>query len=97
MTEILENNWSDWRDFDQETFANIPEVPGVYMMHAAMEILFIGGSENLKKSIQNTSEKYLKRETRLRYREEINFQNIKEKLVKDYQKRHEGNLPEFMN
>ena len=48
MPEVL---WSDWLDFNQETFEKIPKLPGVFMMHVAMKILFIGGSENMKKSI----------------------------------------------
>ena len=48
-----ENAWSDWLDFNTETISKIPQSAGVYMMHASMKILFIGGSENIKTSIQD--------------------------------------------
>ncbi|WP_255458166.1 hypothetical protein [Nitrosarchaeum sp. AC2] len=45
-----DNTWSDWLDFNEETISKIPQSAGVYMMHASMKILFIGGSENIKKA-----------------------------------------------
>ncbi len=46
---MSENEWSEWFDFNQELISKIPQIPGVYMMHKNMKILFIGGSENIKK------------------------------------------------
>ena len=57
MIEMPENKWSNWGDNNQESLSKIPEKPGVYMMHASMKILFIGGSQNMKKSITETLEK----------------------------------------
>ena len=57
MIEMPENKWSNCRDKNQEQFSKIPEKPGVYMMHASMKILFIGGSQNMKKSTVEALEK----------------------------------------
>lgn len=98
MIEMLENKWSDWLDNTEEVLFEIPEKPGVYMMHAAMKILFIGGSQNMKKSITEALEKKcVSKATRIRFREEVNFDEIKNELIVDYKKRHEGNIPQCMN
>jgi hypothetical protein len=44
-------DWSQWLDFDRDNIASIAELEGVYKIHAGMKILFIGGSENLRKSL----------------------------------------------
>jgi hypothetical protein len=68
------------------------------MMHAAMEILFIGGSENMKESITESSlKKGISKATRVRYRKEKLFENVKHELILDFKKRHEGHLPSCMN
>ena len=38
MTEI---SWSDWLDYNQDEISKTPQEPGIYMMHAAMKILYI--------------------------------------------------------
>ena len=38
---MSENEWSEWFDFNPELISNIPQIPGVYMMHKNMKILFI--------------------------------------------------------
>ena len=98
MIEILENKWSEWLDNTEEMLLEIPEKPGIFMMHAAMKILFIGGSENMKKSITGALEKKcVSHATRIRFREEANFDQIRDELITDYKKRHEGNIPQCMN
>ena len=95
---MLESKWSDWLDNNQETLSKIPEKPGVYMMHASMKILLIDGSQNMKKSITEAlGKKCISKATRVRFKEERNFDKIKNKLVVDYKKRHEGNNPLCMN
>ena len=98
MTEMLDNKWSEWLDNNHEIIAQIPEIPGVFMMHASMKILLIGGSNNIKKSISEALEKKCASQaTRLRFRAEENFEKIKEELIADFKKRHEGNIPQCMN
>ena len=97
MIEMPENKWSNWGDNNQELLSKIPEKPGVYMMHASMKILFIGGSQNMKKSIIEALEKKcVTKATRIRFREENDFDEIKNKLIVEYKKRHEGNIPQCM-
>lgn len=92
-----QNAWSDWLDFNEETISKIPELSGVYMMHASMKILFIGGSENIKTSIQDKDkDPCILRATRVRYMQTSSFEQITEDLIKDYQDRHEGKLPQCM-
>ena len=97
MNKMQQIEWSDWLDFNQDTVSKVPEVSGVFMMHAAMKILYIGGSENMKKTIENISEKCVSNATRFRYRKEKDFGRIKNELIGDYKKRHEGKAPECMN
>ncbi len=38
-------NWSEWLDFDRSNIVSIvPEISGVYKLHASMKILYIGSS-----------------------------------------------------
>ncbi|MBI5697015.1 MAG: hypothetical protein HZC29_00620 [Thaumarchaeota archaeon] len=49
---MVENiTWSDWLDYNTNEISKMPVEPGVYMMHAAMKILVIGSSENLRQTI----------------------------------------------
>jgi len=92
-----ENAWSDWLDFNVETISKIPQSAGVYMMHASMKILFIGGSENIKISIQDKeNEQCISKATRVRYMQTLSYEQIADDLIKDYQDRHEGKLPQCM-
>lgn len=95
---MSENDWSEWLDHNQEMLSKIPETSGVYMMHAAMKILHIGGSENMKKSVTDTlSNGCVSKATRFRFRKEEDFEKIKNELIKDFKKRHEGQGPTCMN
>ena len=97
MNKIQQIEWSDWLDFNQDMISKTPETSGVFMMHAAMRILCIGGSENMRKTIEGISEKCVLDATRFRYRQEKDFEKIKNKLIADYKKRHEGKSPECMS
>lgn len=92
-----ENTWSDWLDFNEETISEIPQSAGVYMMHASMKILFIGGSEDIKKSIQEKEkEPCISKANRVRYMQTTSYEQVFEDLIKDYQDRHEGKIPQCM-
>jgi len=97
MNKMQQIEWSDWLDFNQDMISKTPETSGVFMMHAAMRILCIGGSENMRKTIEDISEKCVLDATRFRYGQEKDFEKIKNKLIADYKKRHEGKSPECMN
>jgi len=97
MNKIQQVEWSEWSDFNQNTISEIPEVSGVFMMHAGMKILHIGGSENMRRAIESISEKCVLDATRFRYSKEKDFEKRKNDLITDYKKRHEGRSPECMN
>lgn len=89
--------WSDWLDFNQETISKVPESPGVFMMHAAMKILYISDSENIRKRLlESISAPCLSDATRFRYLLSVSHESLKEDLIKDYQRRHDGKLPGCM-
>ena len=89
--------WSDWLDFKKEIIQKIPRTMGVFMTHQAMKILFIGDSENLQKSLLETLESLCTCDSsRFRYAEVNKPDIIKEELISDYKKRHDGNLPKCM-
>lgn len=92
-----EINWSEWLDFNEEQTAKVPESPGVYMMHAAMKILFIGGSTNLKQSIaESLKTSCISDAKRFRYFVTDSHEAIKGKLLKEYQEKHDGKPPKCM-
>ncbi len=92
-----ENAWSDWLDYNEVTISKIPQSAGVYMMHVSMKILFIGGSENIKISIEGKNgEPCISGATRVRYMQTASYEQITDDLIKDYQDRHEGKLPQCM-
>lgn len=94
MSEIL---WSDWLDFSLAETTKIPTEPGVYMMHASMKILFIGGSDNLSKAITDAlNDPCTKDAKRFKYASVKNHQEIKTQLIKEYQEKHQGVLPKCM-
>lgn len=95
MTEEI--SWSEWLDFNEENSSKIPESPGVYMMHAAMKILFIGSSTNIKQSITESLKMPCVSEAkRFRYFITNSHEETKNKLLKDYQEKHDGKLPKCM-
>lgn len=91
------NNWSDWLDFSEEQVIKAPKSPGVFMMHAAMKILFIGGSDNIRAGlVDKLSDMCTSEATRYRFMETNSFEQTKNDLIKEYRERHEGNLPRCM-
>jgi excinuclease UvrABC nuclease subunit len=94
MSEIV---WSEWLDYSSESISKIPEEPGVYMMHAAMKILYIGNAINLRQSIleslNNTCTKDAKR---FKYSTTLEHKEIGMQLLKEYQEKHDGKMPKCM-
>lgn len=92
-----QNTWSDWLDFNEENIQKSPSVPGVFMMHAAMKILYINSSEDIKAGIiQCRSDPCIANATRFRFMITDSYDTIKADLLKDYQERHNGSLPGCM-
>lgn len=86
--------WSDWLDFNQDFIKSIPETPGVFVMHAAMKILFIGSAQNLRISlIESLTKPCLESAKRFKYMVTDSQDAVKEQLIQDYVKKHNGKLP----
>ena len=90
-------DWSDWLDYNQETISEIPESPGVFMMHASMKVLLISDATNLRDGVTQTLESTCTNQaTRFRYSVTEEHEKTKQDLIQDYKTRHEGNLPKCM-
>jgi excinuclease UvrABC nuclease subunit len=94
MTEV---SWSEWLDYSQEQITKIPEDSGVYMMHAAMKILFIGNATNLRQTIlESLNDACTKDAKRFKYSTTQDHEKIKTQLLKEYQEKHDGKMPKCM-
>jgi hypothetical protein len=94
---MIEVSWSDWLDFSTGQIANVPELPGVFMMHAVMKIIYIGGSDNLKKSIsESLGSSCICDAKRFRYAVVDGHGKIREQLLAEYKEKHGGKIPKCM-
>ena len=94
---MTQNPWSQWHDFNLQTVGDAPETPGVFVMHVAMKILYIGGSANIRDGLmQALRMPCCSNATRFKYMQEPNYLQHRDDLVRDYRERHEGNLPACM-
>ena len=90
-------SWSEWFNFDKENIANTPSKPGVFRMHAAMKILYIGNSENLQNRLSETFEESCTCDaSRFCYYETSEHEQLKNELIQEYLEKHEGKLPKCM-
>ncbi len=87
-------SWSSWLNFDKESITEIPEAEGVYKLHASMKILFIGNSNNLRKSLfESLSNACINKATRFSYALTQSSDRIKEIVLNEYILKHNGKLP----
>ncbi len=87
-------SWSEWLDFDRAGVENVPEEPGIFMMHASMKVHYIGGSANMRKSLTELLDDSCARNAkRFHYMPTPSFEEEKNKLLKDYADKHQGKLP----
>lgn len=94
MVEIV---WSDWLDFSAEIIATIPESPGVFMTHAAMKILYIGDTENLREAVSKSQKEPCSCDAkRLRYCVLSSHKEAAEQLLTEYREKHDGKMPMCM-
>ena len=90
-------SWSDWLDLNAEQTSKIPSGPGVYMMHASMKILYIGNSANLRQAVlESLNNPCIKDAKRFKYSSIDNHEQVRTQLVKEYQEKHEGQMPRCM-
>jgi len=97
MSSEVGEQWSEWLDFNQDVVKSVPERPGVFVTHAAMKILFIGDAKNLRTSLlESLAAPCLEKAKRFRYMVTDSREKVKEQLIQDYIKKHNGKLPECM-
>jgi hypothetical protein len=92
-------NWSEWLDFDSSNIASIvPEVSGVYKLHASMKILYIGSTnQNLRQSLLDClSDTCVNKARRFSYAITDSADEAKEQLLSGYRSKHNGKLPMCM-
>ena len=96
-TKIEAVDWSPWLDFDIDNISSVAESEGVYKMHAGMKILFIGSSQNLKKSLlECLSDPCISKAKRFSYAITQSSDKINEQLLNEYRNKHNGTLPTCM-
>jgi hypothetical protein len=97
VSDINTEQWSEWLDFNHDNTTTAPEQSGVFVMHTAMKILFIGSAQNLRTSLlEALTTPCLEKAKRFRYMITESKEIIKEQLVKDYLEKHNGKLPSCM-
>lgn len=97
MSSETEASWSEWIDFDRTNVEAVPELAGVYAMHAAMKILYIGSSTNLRQSLRESlSHPCISKAKRFHYMITNNHNEMRERLLNEYRQKH-GRLPECMD
>lgn len=94
---MAEIPWSEWLDFQSQVISGIPESAGVFMTHAAMKILYIGGAKNLRKALlESTNMPCLSDAKRFRYFITDDYIQLADQLVTQYKEKHAGSLPKCM-
>jgi len=89
--------WSNWLNFDQSTTDAAPEEPGVFVMHASMKILYIGGGSNIRAELQKAlKDSCIKNATRFKYMASKEYDAVRVGLIRDYTERHGGSMPHCM-
>lgn len=90
-------SWSEWLEFNKENVSKAPQNPGVFRMHAAMKIVYIGNAENLQKRLDEALVAPCTSDAkRFCYMETREHEKIKDELLKEYRERHDGKLPKCM-
>ena len=95
-----ENAWSEWIDFDQSsiTKAAIPDLPGVFKVHASMKILYIGSTMKLRQSLlESLSDLCVGKAKRFSYLLTEKAEQVRDQLLKEYRENHGGNMPGCMD
>ncbi|MGH9991441.1 MAG: hypothetical protein ACREAZ_02205 [Nitrososphaera sp.] len=90
----IEKEWSQWLDFDPANIDTVPESAGVFVTHASMKTLYIGGGPNLRTMLADlVSDACTGKSKRFRYMLTTDFGIEKERLIKEYAEKHGGRLP----
>lgn len=94
MVPILTEEWSQWLDFDKLNVESTPESPGVFVMHASMKVLYIGGHQNIRRGlIECLSNECSSQAKRFRYLLTQSPDSVRDGLMKEYVEKHQGKAP----
>ncbi|MEW5841468.1 MAG: hypothetical protein AB1753_10745 [Thermoproteota archaeon] len=89
--------WSDWLDFDRAGVEQVPEKPGVYLMHASMKVMHIGGSDNMRQALLDLlADPCAGKARRFHYMPTESYAQVREQMLKEYADKHGGKLPSCM-
>jgi hypothetical protein len=91
------NEWSMWLDLNRETITSVvPETPGLFKVHASMKIIYMGSTQDLKKSLLDSLvDPCIRKGKRFSYLAigHDSLEKLKREFLDDYKLRHNGNLP----
>jgi hypothetical protein len=91
---MSEEPWSEWLDFDINRIRSVPESSGVFVMHASMKIMYIGGSENIRHALlERLSDPCTGKAKRFRYLLTPSFAEKSDQMLKEYAQKHAGKPP----
>ena len=92
--QAMGEEWSQWLDFVRSNIEALPESPGVFVMHANMKVLYIGGSTNIRQGLADRlSDECSASAKRFRYIFTQSPEAVRDSLLKEYAEKHQGKLP----
>jgi hypothetical protein len=90
----MAEEWSDWLDFDRPHVEAAPESPGVFVMHASMKVLYIGGGPSIRAGlIERLWDECTGKAKRFKYMLSESPEGAAQALLKDFAEKHQGKLP----
>lgn len=90
----MSEQWSQWLDFDRTSVESAPESAGVFVMHASMKMLYIGGSRNIRQGLtERLANECSSKAKRFRYMLTESPESAAQELLKDFAEKHDGKLP----
>ena len=94
MPERVPEEWSQWLDFDRTNVESVPEAAGVFVMHAAMKVLYIGSGQSVRAALADRlNDECCSKAKRFRYMLAPAAEDAKDNLLRDYREKHGGMLP----
>jgi hypothetical protein len=88
------DGWSQWLDFDGPTIESAPEAAGVFVMHANMKVLYIGGNVNIRQGLKSRlADECCSKAKRFRYKLTPSPDSVRQELLKEYMEKHGGKTP----
>jgi hypothetical protein len=90
----MSEEWSQWLDFDSPNVDSLPESPGVYVMHANMKTLFVGGDQNVREGLRaRLTDECCGKAKRFRYMLTESPDSVRMDLLRSYSEKHAGKMP----